>query len=86
MKGYPAFVVEIKGSECESKNDTDAEQLAIAYCTDSKVGESECLLQQSLIVQLQTTGRNVTELRRVVKSVLVVAEPPLLLFIHAMHV
>ena len=70
MKGYLAFVVEIKGSECEFEKDMDAEQLAIAYCTASRVGESECLLQQSLIVWLQTTGRNVAELMREVKSVL----------------
>ena len=38
MKGYPALVVEIKGSECESEKDTDGEQLAIACCTASRVG------------------------------------------------
>ena len=38
MKGYLAFVVEIKGSKCEFEKDTNAEQLAIAYCTASRVG------------------------------------------------
>ena len=31
--GYPAFVVDMEGSECASAEDTDAEQLAAAHCT-----------------------------------------------------
>ena len=32
---YPAFV-EMESSECESTDDTDAEQLAIAHCTSAQ--------------------------------------------------
>ena len=38
---------------------------------ESSMGEGECLLRQRLIVWLQmTSGKNATELRRVVKSTL----------------
>ena len=51
-EGYPAFVVEIEGSECDSAEDTDA----TAHCTARQQSRGGCLfasLWQRLIVWLR---------------------------------
>ena len=51
-----AFVVEIEGSECESAEDTDAEQQATAHCTagqQSGGGYLHASIRQRLIVWLR---------------------------------
>ena len=74
--GYPAFVLKMEVSQCESAENADAEQLATAQLG---VEEGVCLLRQRLIIWLQTvSGRSPTELRRVLKSALHCAEPLLL--------
>ena len=61
---YPAFV-EMESSECESADDTDAEQLATAHCTSAQqIGEGARLLRRKQINWLRNAwGRNATELR-----------------------